>query len=181
MINTKKQLIHVLSIEKKYYNPSFFGQIAAIFGLSEKNMIWRYIKRLRKWEYHLNRNHFFRTKLYHFLTTRLGFKYGFHIAPNTVDEGLCITHIGSILINNLTKIGKNCTIHINTAFLAKNGLGPTIGDNCTFCVGSKIIGNISIPNSTIVGAGAIVTKTFLESGTTLGGIPAVVISRNGVV
>jgi serine O-acetyltransferase len=55
---------------------------------------------------------------------------------------------------------------------------PTIGDNVYIAPGAKIIGNIKIGNNCAVGANAVVVKDVLE-GTTVGGIPAKVISDTG--
>lgn len=51
-------------------------------------------------------------------------------------------HLGSILCNPRTKIGEDCSIHINTAFVARgtNGECPVIGNNCVIGIGSTILG-----------------------------------------
>ncbi len=177
MIKTKAELKQCLKTEKKsYVKTSWF---LSLIGLSESSIIWRYQKFLRKWEYHYNSNHKCRTLFYKMKATSIGIKYGFHISPNNFDIGLYIVHIGSILINKNTRVGKNCRIHINTALVATSGKenGPIIGDNCYIGVGASIIGGIVLRDNITIGAGAVVTKSFEESSITLGGVPAKIISR----
>jgi serine O-acetyltransferase len=58
----------------------------------------------------------------------------------------------------------------------KADAAPTIGDNCYLGPGAKIFGPITIGPSTVVGANAVVNKSFPEGNQTLGGIPAKKIS-----
>lgn len=183
MINNKKQLKKVLENEKEIYKLSFFSVLGGFLFISERGVIWRYQRNLRIWEYHTNCNHKFRSMLYRIRTVRLGLKTGFRIAPNCIDTGLRIMHIGSILINSNTRIGKNCTLHINTSFVATNGdsSAPIIGDNCKFGVGCCLIGPISLKNNVVVGAGAVVNKTFDEDHITIAGVPARIVSKKAIL
>ena len=47
----------------------------------------------------------------------------------------------------------------------------TIGDNCYFTLGCKVIGRVTIGNNVIVAQNAVVTKD-VGSNTLVGGIPA---------
>ena len=183
MIKTKIELKKMLTTEQKFYNPSFFGQLLSLFGVSEKNIIWRYQKNLRKWEYHLNTKHKLLAFLYKFKTTRIGYKYGFSIPPNCFDCGLHIMHLGSIIVNSNSKIGINCTLNINTAIVATNGNSGSaiIGDNCKMGVGSTIVGEITLGNNVAIGAGAVVTKSFKINQITIAGCPAKIISNKGLL
>lgn len=179
MITTKKQLKECLQYEKeRYVLPRFFC-LLGFLGISEKSIIWRYQKKLRKYEYHLNNKHKIRALLFNVSTNRIGRKYGIHIGPNCFDVGLKIMHLGSILINNNSKIGKNCILNINVSFVATGGNsdGPVVGNDCAFGVGSILVGGISLMDEVVVGAGAVVTKSFKESHITLGGVPARIISH----
>ena len=163
MVNTKKDLEKYLLFEKKKYFPNSKKYIKSfIFGnASEKNIIWKYQKRLRKLEYHLNNNHSIRKILYKYLLQKIGNKYGLHIPPNVFGIGLKIMHLGPILVNKNSKIGNNCSIHTNTSIVA-HGIedsAPTIGDNC------------------VIGAGAVVNKNF-KNNVTIAGVPASIISTN---
>lgn len=181
MVNTKKDLEKYLLFEKKKYFPNSKKYIKSfIFGnASEKNIIWKYQKRLRKLEYHLNNNHSIRKILYKYLLQKIGNKYGLHIPPNVFGIGLKIMHLGPILVNKNSKIGNNCSIHTNTSIVA-HGIedsAPTIGDNCIIGVGAILIGNISIGDNCVIGAGAVVNKNF-KNNVTIAGVPASIISTN---
>ena len=54
---------------------------------------------------------------------------------------------------------------------------PVIGNNVDIGVGAKIIGDITIADDVKIGAGAVVTKSCLEKGATLVGIPAKPVKR----
>ena len=183
MIQNKHDLKEYISIEKKFYNPSFFGFILSLFGASEKNIIYRYQKRLRIWEYHSNKGHKIRTLISKFKCSSLGYKYGLHLNINVFDKGLKIMHLGSIIVNENARVGKFCSIHINTAIAPTNGSSdsPKLGDYCILGVGSSIIGNIELGNHVAIGAGAVVVNSFNEGNITLGGVPAKIISHKGIL
>ncbi len=90
-------------------------------------------------------------------------------------------HLGPILINGKATIGEECSLHINTAIVAggTNDDVPTIGNHVVIGVGSTLLGGISIPNYTAIGAGSIVNKSFLEENIAIAGVPAKKISDNG--
>ena len=58
----------------------------------------------------------------------------------------------------------------------KSDAAPMIGDNCYIGPGAKIFGPIEIGSGSVIGANAVVNKSFPEGNQTLGGIPAKVIS-----
>ncbi|MDD3265573.1 MAG: hypothetical protein PHC75_00150 [Burkholderiales bacterium] len=68
-------------------------------------------------------------------------------------------------------------LHTND-LLNKPNAPITIGDHCWISCGCQIIRGTSLPNNTIVGAGAIVNKKFTEEYTVIAGIPAKIINRN---
>jgi serine O-acetyltransferase len=47
-------------------------------------------------------------------------------------------------------------------------------------VGAMVIGNITIADDCVIGAGAVVTKSCLEPGTILVGVPAVPLKQKEV-
>ena len=77
-------------------------------------------------------------------------------------------------------IGKNCRIQDGVTIGATNGstCAPQIGNNVFIGSGAKIIGDIRIADDVAIGAQALVVKSILESGITVGGIPAKKISNN---
>ena len=78
------------------------------------------------------------------------------------------------------KIGKNCRLQEGVTIGATDGShdAATIGDNCYFGSGAKVIGAVIIADDVAIGAGAVVTKDITEAGTTWGGVPARKISDN---
>lgn len=77
------------------------------------------------------------------------------------------------------KIGKNFMInHMTTIGYTDNFSAPTIGDNVRVYAGAIILGDIHIGDNAIISAGSVVVKD-VEANTTVGGVPAKVIKRNG--
>ena len=62
-------------------------------------LIWKYERKLRNYEYHLNNKHKIRSMIYNYACNSLGLKLGFDIAPNTFGPGLDIVHIGYIVVS----------------------------------------------------------------------------------
>ena len=108
-----------------------------------------------------------------FILKRMQVKYGLFIEPNVFGMGLCINHIGGIVINPRCRIGNYCVIHQNVTIGndGKIDKAPLIGDNCFIGANACIIGNIVLGSNVTVGAGAVVTKNF-GSECTLVGVPA---------
>ena len=104
----------------------------------------------------------------------IGLKIGFHIPAFTLGEGVSIYHHGAITINGNAKIGKNCVLH-GMNCIGNNGLdiqAPIVGDGVDIGVGVSIIGGITIADSVVIGAGAVVIKDCLQTGAILVGVPA---------
>jgi len=58
----------------------------------------------------------------------------------------------------------------------KSSLAPVIGNNVYIGPGAKIYGNIEIADNISIATNAAVSKSFLEEGVIIGGVPARVIS-----
>ena len=56
---------------------------------------------------------------------------------------------------------------------------PSIGNNCVLGPGSKILGSVTLGDNVFVGANAVVTHD-MQSNSIVAGIPAKVISMNGL-
>lgn len=149
--------------------------------------IWMYQRLLRLTEYH--ENCYFGAKRLvmkpiiiatKYVKYKLGLKLGFSISRNIFDYGLSIAHVGTIICNGNSKVGKYCRIQTGVTLGATNGgmEAPEIGDYCFLGDGCKIIGNVKIGDSIAIGANAVVVSDILENGTTWGGIPAKKISDN---
>lgn len=106
------------------------------------------------------------------------------VIAGSIGPGLCIGHAiaGGIIINDGTRIGRNCNIsHGVTIGVKKRGdsVGvPTFGDNVYIGPGAKVIGGITIGNNVAIGANAVVTHDVPDNAV-VGGVPARVISYNG--
>lgn len=113
--------------------------------------------------------------------SRLSIKLGFSIPINVFGPGLCIVHPGTIVVSNGAKIGANCRIHEGVTIGAtnKSEKAAIIGDNVFIGSGAKIIGEVKISSEVQIAANAVVVKDVIsDSGCTVGGIPARVISKN---
>jgi len=110
---------------------------------------------------------------------RLSKKLGFSIPINVFGPGLSIAHYGSIVVNSGTRIGANCRLHVCVNFGTKAGeseSAPTLGDNCYIGPGAKIFGPIKIGDNTVIGANAVVNRSFPQGHCSIGGVPAKKIS-----
>lgn len=146
--------------------------------------VWAFQRTLRKCEYLLNTNklpHVYLNLPYVFAKMklkRLGFKLGFSISENTFEKGLGIAHYGSIVVSPKARIGQNCRIHVgvNIGVDARGEGAPRIGNNVYIAPGAKLFGNIEIGDRTVIGANAVVNKSF-PADVTVGGVPARIISN----
>lgn len=178
MIKNKKQLNKILKEEKKFYYTSYCMNkrdiINRVITRDPLIIIYKYIKYLRKSEYYYNCNNKLLYAFFRYKKNKLGIKLGLEIWENNFDSNLMIYHAGNIVVNRGAKIGKNCKLHGDNC-IGNNGVTnkvPIIGDNVDIGVGAKIIGDVKIANNIVIGAGAVVTKSFLEEGTVICGVPA---------
>lgn len=119
---------------------------------------------------------------------RLSIRLGFSMGPNIFGPGLAIVHYGTIVIDPTTRIGKNCRIHVGSHIggaaqfvdpAEAHKYSPRIGDNVYIGPGAKLYGPIVIGDNCVIGANAVVTKSFPDAGLTLGGVPAQIIGEGG--
>lgn len=119
---------------------------------------------------------------------RLSVRLGFSIAPGIFGPGLAIVHHGLLVIDPTTRVGRNCRIHqgVNIGGAAQfvdvsemHKFSPRIGDNVYIGPGAKLYGPVVIGDNCVIGANAVVTKSFPDAGLTLAGIPAKVIAEGG--
>ena len=115
---------------------------------------------------------------------RYGYKLGFTIPLNVFGPGLCICHVGTIIVNANVKVGSNCRIHTgvnigNSSSLGKGWVAdntPVLGNNVYIGPGAKLFGKIKIGNNVAIGANAVVNKDFPDD-VTIAGVPAKIISN----
>lgn len=174
MIFSKKDYCAYISADRISLGVSrdFFARLT--------NDIYRFQVRLRKLELALNcKRNLFTIVFRKYLFRKISIKLGFSISPNTFGPGLSIAHRGTIVVNGGARIGANCRIHVDVNIgteAGKSNAAPSIGDNCYIGPGAKIFGPIEIGSGSVIGANAVVNKSFPEGNQTLGGIPAEVIS-----
>ena len=143
--------------------------------------IWKFQKLMRKLEYltNCNKNKMYRTFIA-YKYRKLSIKLGFSIPINIFGPGLSIAQRGTIVVNEYTKIGCNCRIHVcvNIGTQAgKENLAPTIGNNCYIAPGVKMFGDIILGDNMALAANSVINKNFPDGNVTIGGIPAKVISN----
>lgn len=119
-----------------------------------------------------------------FRLKHLSYKSGIQISWKTqIDKGFYIGHFGTIVISPLAVLGKNVNISQGCCVGAANrGIrkgAAVIGDCVYLGPGCKIVGAVNIGNNVCVGANAVVTSDIPDEAC-VGGIPAKVISMNGV-
>ena len=181
MITSKKSLKRILEYEKKIYIDEN-NKVEKLLTYDVSVQIFRYIKLLRKTEYYHNSKGFFHKVLYVLCRrnkNKLGIKLGIEIWDNTFDEGLTIYHAGNIVINGMSKIGKNCKLHGSNCIGndGKSLAAPVIGDNVRLGVGAKVVGDVRIADNIIIAAGAVVIDSCDIKGATLAGVPAKVVKK----
>ena len=179
MINSKSDYKRYIKKEVDNYKKSYPN-----FTYELKKIV-KFQKLYRKLEYYHNCKKSILGKILKQIIkcrhNRLSIKYGFHIPINTIDEGLCIVHIGPIYINENTQIGKNLRIHPMTTIgktIGKRHISPKIGNNVWIGPGVRVYGNIKIGNNVVIGTNAVVNKNF-SSNVTIAGVPAKIISEKG--
>lgn len=164
MITNKKELKDYLEADRVALGyttkrPSLFGQD-----------VWKFQIALRYYEYSYNTHrrgivYKFRKFIYLHYSKKLGFT----IPPNVFGKGLNIHHYGCIVINSGARIGENCNIQQCVNIGHNRGFEnvPTIGNNVYIGPGVKIFGKIEIADGIAIGAGSVVTKSFLNPNVTI--------------
>ncbi len=185
MIKTKKDLRFYIEEDRKRNGISrnWFKYIILCIAGHEKECVYRYLKCLRHYEYHLNNSH---GSLYHklmcmyykFKHLRLGLKYNIQIGPNKCGYGLRINHIiggGGVLLN-IEKAGNYCSFNSGVLLGKKDSKDshPLLGDYVAFGPGAKAFGKIKVGNNVFVAPNAVVTKDVPDNAI-VGGIPAKII------
>ena len=166
----------IIAYEKSIYFRSRMDYLTSWITHEDNYLIWRYLYFLRREEAASN-------KLFAYYWRRrkndLGAKLGIIIYAGTCGKGLRIWHYGSTIIGGDAKIGEDCVFH-GQACIGNDGTGtaaPVIGNRVDIGVGAKIIGDLTIADDVKIGAGAVVTKSCLEQGATLVGIPAKILQK----
>ena len=179
MINSKEEYKRYIKYEEENYKNSYPN------FTKELKKILKFQKLYRKLEYYTNCKKGFLNKqikkILQYRFDKKSLKYCFHIPINTIEEGLCIIHIGPIYINENASIGKNFRIHPMTTIgknIGRNQTSPKIGNNVWIGPGARVYGNIKIGDNIVIGTNSVVNKSFKEN-VTIAGIPAKIINNKG--
>lgn len=118
---------------------------------------------------------------------RLSLRLGFSISLGALGPGVSLPHYGPLMIHQDASIGRNCRIHIGTVIAGSAVImdpaevpefdAPIIGDNVYFGPGVKISGPLVIGDNCVIGANAVVTRSFPQTGVTLAGYPAKIVAH----
>lgn len=185
MIKTKKDLNDWIAYEKirnNYHNPK--DELKQMMCRTTQYQIRRYMKQLRMCEYCYNnsyketrnlRNVFFDIRLIHHRRkkNKLGEKLGIEIYENSCGRGLTICH-GGIVVHPDAQIGADSKFH-GFNVIGNNGITadsvPQLGNGVDIGAGAKIIGKVILGDHVLIGANAVVNKSF-ESDRAIAGVPA---------
>lgn len=180
MINSKEDYKRYINYEEAKMRKSYPN------FTSEHKKILKFLKLYRKYEYYYNcKKNSIMTKILEYKYINLSLKYLINIPINTIEEGLCIIHLGPIYINNHSKIGKNLRIHPMTT-IGKNlcwakdekNSCPIIKDGVWIGPGARLYGNITVGSNSVIGANSVVNKSVCDN-TTVAGVPAKIINKKG--
>ena len=193
MITSKKELKYYISEDRK--RQPIERPFLSALTFSESWSVRSYLTILRHYEFYLHSFNALRNKwrfrpawggviplLHHGVAVafyfmrwrRKSLKTGMQVFPNTCGPGLAITHQSFVHIDNLTSIGKNCSI-LPMVLFGKNKSGRIIvGDNVTFGCGVTVLAPCKIGNNVYVGAGAVVNKDIPDN-CVIAGVPAKII------
>ncbi len=172
----RQNLKQIMERERTLYIPhvrSLKNRIMTWYTHAEEYRIFRFICALRKAEYYQGRNKL----LYVFWLRRANIRgeaLGFSIPPGVLGPGVWIYHSGNIIINLHSTVGEGCRFHGDNC-IGNNGKDnrcPVLGKRVDLGVGARVIGGVTLADDIIVGANAVVTKSFLEPGITIAGVPA---------
>lgn len=179
-----RELKSIIENERKLYMPYASTKKAflmAKFMHQESFEIFRWIKELRMTEYYAAKRDTKGGLLNRALCIHHGRKMakygnalGYFISPGVLGKNVVIFHRGSVIINHRSVIGDGCKLHGDNC-IGNNGSTedcPVLGKNVDVGIGAKIIGGVTIADDIKIGANAVVTKSFLEPGITIAGVPA---------
>lgn len=107
-------------------------------------------------------------------------KYNCQISPTaSIGDNVCFPHPIGIVIGDGAVIGDDCIIYQNVTLGQKNGKYPILQNKCVLYPNAVVIGDVTLLEGTIVGAGAVVTKGNEVGHDVLAGVPAKSIKRQG--
>lgn len=114
----------------------------------------------------------------HFMTNRIGRKYGIQIPIGTkIGKAFYIGHGIGIVINGNTIIGDNCSISQFLTIGSNKGTPARIGNNVYIGPNVCLVENIVIGDNAKIGAGAVVVKDVPANATAVGNPARIIIKQ----
>jgi serine O-acetyltransferase len=107
---------------------------------------------------------------------------GIEIHPGaTIGPGFFIDHGMGVVIGETSEIGANVTLYhgvtLGGTSLAKGKRHPTLGDNVVVGTGAKVLGAITIGESSRIGANAVVVRSVPPNSVVVG-VPGQAVERS---
>jgi serine O-acetyltransferase len=113
------------------------------------------------------------------------FLTGLEIHPGaTIGPGFFVDHGMGVVIGETTEIGRNCVLFHNVTL---GGTGkhqgkrhPTLGDNVFVGTGAILLGPINVGENVKIGANSFIVMHDVPANSTVAGVPAKIVKRDGV-
>lgn len=178
MIASKKELREYITSDNSWYASKNKDRLISFLVRSPQYRLRCYLYYLRKQEYYINTANGNKIKglmglFYEWRKNTIGEKMGVEIGPNCFGKGLQLWH-GNIVVNPSVRAGENCILHGGNC-IGNNGkadVSPQLGNHVDIGYGAVLIGDVQIADDCVIGANALVNKSFTESGSTIVGVPA---------
>lgn len=183
-IQTKGQLKDWIECETAKYGQGGRGGYS-LFPILQEQRLRNHCILLRHSEFHLNNGHKIRYCIFHFLLRRMQLKYSMQIPENVFAKGLHIVHLAPVIVNAGASCGENIQLFPYTGIVASRKAtrddpdAPTLGNGCALSIGAVVTGKIELADNIVVGANAVVNKSFDEPDIAIAGVPAQKINNNG--
>lgn len=183
---TKAQLKDLLQMERALYMPSGnYGKHK--LRHSKVFSLYSALRALREYEYCCHQrdtaSNYFSRKYYSLKVLLLDRrrntfceKAGIELTPGRIGPCVRIWHSGVVIYGH---VGEGCVFHGNNVVgnkcSGKSTDVPHLGKRVDVGFGACIIGNVEIADDCIIGAGAVVTRSFPVPGSVIVGVPAQVL------
>lgn len=182
----KTELISIIENEKRLYlsdNP--VRQKDMRKRLHKRFLICRYLYYFRYWQFYREQRYNqaasslsrriakFKSHYYEKKKNILSYKSGVEIGAQCMIGKNCDIWHGGVVING--DVGENCIFHGNNIIgnkgKGKEAQNPKIGNGVDIGANAVIIGDVIIADNCVIGAGAVVTKSFTDPGSVIVGVP----------
>lgn len=176
----KNELRQVIKEDKAYYYGGGLQHLWRLLTRSPVYRIGKYVVLCRKAGYYQIHHETLISKLLLVVYAKrknvLGEKLNIEFGPSQFGRRLRIYH-RDIVVNAGAVIGDDCELYGNNC-IGNRGSGfppldaPTIGNNVSVGVGTKIIGKITVCDNAKISSMSFVNKSLEEEFSLYGGVPA---------